>query len=515
VAIVSTKGEVVAHTVRTNRLILVDGGGVEQDPEEWWTSILDAMRELLAREVVPRDDIAAISVSAQWMVTVPIDEHGAPLANAISWMDDRGARYARKVTSGGFTIPGVGYNARKLRQWIRVTGGVPSRTGKDPVGHILHLKHDRPEVYAGAHKFVEPMDLLNLRLTGRCVASYDTIVGHWVTDNRDLSHVDYDAELLEWAGIDRDKLPDLVPTGSVISTLLPDVADDLGLPHSVKVVTGTGDTSSAGIGSGATRDLDGHVYIGTSSWLSCHVPFKRTDVLHNITSLPSGIPNRYWVATEQDVAGASLTWLVDNVLLADDALSVVDAPEDMIAALNDLAATAPPGSHGAIFFPWLNGERTPVDDHRIRGGWIDIGLSTTRADLVRAVFEGVALNARWMLTYAEKFTKHRFDALTFIGGGAQSDLWCQILADVLDRPIRQAAEPRLANVRGAAFSAAVALGELRWDEIPDLVQYTATYTPDSSNRPTYDALFDAFTAFYKQNKGIYAKLAKSPARRSS
>ena len=112
-------------------------------------------------------------------------------------MDDRGARYARKVTSGGFTIPGVGYNARKLRQWIRVTGGVPSRTGKDPVGHILHLKHDRPEVYAGAHKFVEPMDLLNLRLTGRCVASYDTIVGHWVTDNRDLSHVDYDAELLE------------------------------------------------------------------------------------------------------------------------------------------------------------------------------------------------------------------------------------------------------------------------------------------------------------------------------
>jgi xylulokinase len=207
--------------------------------------------------------------------------------------------------------------------------------------------------------------------------------------------------------------------------------------------------------------------------------------------------------------------LVDNVLLADDALSIVEAPDDMLAALNELATTSPPGSNGVIFFPWLNGERTPVDDHRIRGGWIDVGLSSTRADLVRAVFEGVALNARWMLVHTERFTKHRFDALTFIGGGAQSAMWCQILADVLDRPIRQASEPRLANVRGAAFSAAVALGELRWDDIPAKVGITDTFQPDPANTRTYDALFDAFTEFYRKNKGIYAKLSKSPARRPS
>lgn len=512
IAIVSTDGDVVAHTVRTNRLLLVDGGGVEQDAEEWWTSITDGMRELVNRNIVASDDIVAISLTAQWMVTVPVDDQGDPIANAVSWMDDRGARYAKRVSSGGLAIPGVGYNARKLREWIRVTGGVPSRTGKDPVGHILFLKHERPDVYRRAHKFLEPMDFLNMRLTGRCVASYDSIVGHWVTDNRDLSRVDYNHQLLEWVGIDRAKLPDLVPTGTMIGTVKPGVARDLGIGEHVQVVTGTGDTSSAGIGSGAVRDLDAHLYIGTSSWLSCHVPFKKTDVLHNITSLPSGIPNRYWVATEQDVAGASLTWLVDNVLLADDALSVVDAPEDMLVALNDLANTSPPGSHGVIFFPWLNGERTPVDDHRIRGGWIDIGLGTTRADLVRAVFEGVALNARWMLVHAEKFTKHRFDAITFIGGGAQSPMWCQILADVLDRPIKQAASPRQANVRGAAFSASVALGELRWEDIPEKVEITETFQPDRANRAAYDTLFDVFTEFYKKNKGLYAKLAKSGLR---
>lgn len=512
VALVSTDGRVAAHTVRSNALSLLEGGGVEQDAEEWWSSIVDATRELVGRGVVPVEDIRAVSVSTQWMVTVAVDEKGTPLAPAISWMDDRGARYARRVSSGGVTIPGVGYNARKLRQWIRVTGGVPSRTGKDPVGHILYLKHEHPDLYAAADKFLEPMDWINLRLTGRCVASYDSIVGHWVTDNRDLSNVDYDEELLEWSGIDRAKLPDLVPTGSIVGTVTPQAAAELGIGEDVVVVTGTGDTSSAGIGAGAVRDFEGHIYIGTSSWLSCHVPFKRTDVLHSITSLPSGIPDRYWVATEQDVAGAALTWLVDNVLLAEDGLSVVSAPDDMLGALNDLASTARPGSNGVIFFPWLNGERTPVDDHRIRGGWIDVGLSTTRADLVRAVFEGVALNARWMLVYAEKFTKRRFDALTFIGGGALSPVWSQILADVLDRPIRQAAEPRLANVRGAAFAAAVALGELRWSEIPDRVEIADTFEPDPAHRRTYDALFDAFTEFYKKNRGIYAKLARSGVR---
>jgi xylulokinase len=117
-----------------------------------------------------------------------------------------------------------------------------------------------------------------------------------------------------------------------------------------------------------------------------------------------------------------------------------------------------------------------------------------------------------MLVHVEKFTKHRFDGLTFIGGGAQSALWCQILADVLDRPIRQAAAPRLANVRGAAFSAAVALGHLRWEEIPDRVAIDEVYRPRRENRPTYDALFDAFTEFYKKNKGIYAKLSRAGVR---
>jgi xylulokinase len=506
VALVSVGGVVVDHTYETNDLILLPGGGVEQDPAQWWSTIVAGARRLLARSPVPVDQIEAVSITTQWMTTVAVGSDGRHIGNAISWMDTRGAPYARQVAGGGVVVPTVGYNARKLRQWLRLTGGVPSRTGKDPVGQMLFIKHERPDVYAAADLFLEPMDYLNLRLTGRAVSSYDTIVGHWVTDNRDLSRVHYDDELIDWVGVDRTKLPDLVPTGSVIGSLTPGAAAELGLPERVQVIAGTGDTASAAIGSGAVRDFDGHLYIGTSSWLSCHVPFKKTDVLSNITSLPSGIPGRYWVATEQDTAGKCLTWVIDNILYPDDAMGSGPAPDDVFDRIGELAGGVAAGSGDVIFLPWLNGERTPVDNHHLRGGWFNASLTTGRAELVRSVLEGVAYNTRWMNQATEKFTKRRFEHLTFVGGGARSPLWCQILADVLDRPIRQVADPVLANARGAAFSASVALGHLSWDDVPSRVEIVETYRPDPSRRDTYDRLFAAFLDLYKKNKGIYARL---------
>ncbi|MEZ5143223.1 MAG: FGGY-family carbohydrate kinase [Acidimicrobiales bacterium] len=297
------------------------------------------------------------------------------------------------------------------------------------------------------------------------------------------------------------------------------MAAELGLAEHVQVITGTGDTSSAGIGAGAVRDFDAHLYVGTSSWLSCHVPFKKTDLGSNITSLPSGIPERYWVATEQDVAGKCLTWLIDNVLYPDDELNDgAGVPMDILDRLNAMAARVPAGSDNVVFTPWLNGERTPVDNHFIRGGWFNASLTTDRAHLVRSVFEGVALNTRWMLAAAEKFVKSErpdgFDAISFIGGGANSALWCQIMADVLQRPIRQLDDPVLANVRGAGFAAAVALGYLRWEEIPGKVQVQSTYAPDPANRATYDRLYGTFVGLYKQTKGLYAKLNRDLYRSS-
>lgn len=504
VALVGVRGTIVGHTRETVGLDLLPGGGAEQDPDEWWQAISVAARRVLAEHHEHASAVVAVAVTSQWFGTVAVGANGHHLGPAVIWMDNRGARHVRDAVRGPLRI--AGYDARRLRGWLQRSGGIPSLTGKDPVGHMLFLRHERPEVYEATDVFLEPVDYLGLRLTGRAVASGASVTGYWATDNRDLYTIAYDDELVAWTGVDRSKLPELVGTGSVIGPLAAAAATDLGLPAGVPVVAGTSDTASAGIGSGAVADGRAHLYIGTSSWLSCHVADKHTDLRSNITTLPSGLPHRYWVATEQDAAGLCLTWLADQVLYPDDTLSIGSAPDEVLELLNLSAAGVAAGAEGVLFTPWLNGERTPVDDHTIRAGFHNLSVTSRRAHMVRAVFEGVAHNTRWMLAAAEKFVGKPFGAINFVGGGAQSELWCQIHADVLDRPIRQMADPRLANARGAAFAAAVALGHLGWSDIEALVPVQHTFDPDPGTRVVHERAHTAFLDLYRRTKGIHRNL---------
>ena len=503
VAIVSFAGDIEGHEFEPTTLMLGDGGKAEQDPDEWWDAITVAVQRLLARNLVPIADIEAVSVTAQWSGTVPVDAQGKALMNALTWMDSRGSRYVGDIVGGALKVQG--YDVRRARTWIQRSGGLPSKSGKDPVAHILWIKNERPDIYRQTHTFLEPADYLNLRLSGRTVSSHDCITAHWLTDNRDRDHITYDDDLIEISQIDRSTLPELVPSASVIGTVTAEVAASWGLLPKTKVVTATADVHSAVVGSGALADFEGHLYIGTSSWLSCHVPWKKTDVFNNQAAIPSALPGRYFIANEHETAGECLDFLIDRVIFADDSLET-PRPDDPYAMVESLAAGVPAGSNGVIFTPWLNGERTPVDDHTIRGGWHHVSLSNTRADLVRAVYEGVAFNSRWLLEVVEKFAKRELESLNFIGGGARSELWCQMHADVLNRDINQMVEPQQANARGAALLAAVALGRTRVEDLGAQVKVHQTFHPDPTNRERYDALYPQFKALYKANKQIHAKL---------
>ena len=171
-----------------------------------------------------------------------------------------------------------------------------------------------------------------------------------------------------------------------------------------------------------------------------------------------------------------------------------------------MAERAPVGSGRVLFTPWLNGERSPVDDHTVRGGFHNLSLATTTDQMVRSVFEGVALNSRWLLEAVEKFAGRRLDSLAFVGGGANSDLWSQIHADVLGREIRQVGDPVLANVRGAALLTLHALGKVSLDDIPSMVEIRRTYQPNAAHAAEYDLLFGEFVTLYKQTKGIFKRL---------
>jgi xylulokinase len=418
-------------------------------------------------------------------------------------MDARGAPYVRAITGGPVRVEG--YSLFKLIKWLRITGGIPLKSGKDPIAHILFIKNEYPDIYRRTCKFLEPKDYLNLRLTGRFYASTESIALHWVTDNRDIDNIDYHDGLIKMSGIDREKLPELKNAVDVAGPLTKEAAGDLGLSPGISVIMGTPDLHSAALGSGAVADYEGHLYIGTSSWLLCHMPYRKTDIFHNMGTLPSAIPGKYLLINEQETAGEALNFLKDSVFFPDDGITP-PCDKDVHEEFNRLAASVEPGSGKLVFTPWLNGERTPVEDHLVRGGFHNMSLSTTRAHMVRAVMEGVAMNSRWLLTHIEKLTKQTMSHINIIGGGAQSDLWCQIHADVLKRTIRRVKDPILANMRGAGFLGAVAMGRLSFEKIPEKIEIDATFIPESSHKVIYDGLFKAFLEIYKKNNSIYRRL---------
>jgi xylulokinase len=488
--------------VATRRL---PGGGAVQDAEVWWKLVLDAAGRALASGVVAPSRVEAVSCTGQWSSTVPVDEDGLPVGDCLLWMDSRGAPYAREIIGG----PLSGFAPRPLVTWVRRSGGAPSTTGADPIGHMLHILRAEPETAAATRWFLEPVDYLSMRFTGVATASHASMIGAWLTDNRHLDRMSYDADLIRLAGLSLRRLPPLHPTGSVVGMVQPDVARPLGLADDVSVVTGTPDLHSGALGAGAMLDYEAHLAISTSSWLGCAVPFKKTDIFHQIASVPGLTDDRYLVANNHETGGACLQWFRDHVVAPDDALAAKDRTPPSFAALTALAASVPPGAGDVVFTPWLAGERSPVDDRNARGGFHNLSLGTSRAHLARAVLEGVAYNSRWLHEAVERFVKRRLDQIRIIGGGAQSDLWCQIHADVLDRTVERVAEPVDANLRGAALLAGLALGAVRPDEVRDLVPVDAVFRPDPSTRAAYERLYREFPKLYERQKGMFRRLNRS------
>ncbi len=503
-SLISIHGQVAAFEYEKTPIYFLPKGGAEQDPEDWWSALVKASRRLMDGCHVQKDDVVAICVSSTFSSTVAVEENGHHLMNSITWMDSRGAPYIKKLMHG---FPSVeGYGLFKIMKWLPKTAGGPTLSGKDDIAHMLLVKEEFPEIYKNTHMFLPSKDYLNLRLTGEFAASYDSMHLFWVTDIRDINNIRYDEELIRMAGIDREKLPPMRNSTDILGKVSPGVADEIGLNRDTVVVMGSPDHQCALIGSGAVRDYEGHIYIGTSSWVQCIVPFKKTDIMHSIASFPTAIPGKYQSVNEQDIAGGAVNFLFDNIIFHENRLKGIVEGIDRYEALNQIAETVPPGSNNIIFTPWLNGERTPVDDNCLRAGIYNVSKTTTQDDMLRAVMEGVAYNTRWSHMYVEKFVRRKLDPLNIIGGGAKSDLWCQIFADVLDRTIRQVKDPMQANARGAAFIASVGLGFIKFSDIPDLIEYRNEFKPDPANRKVYDKLFREFVNIYKQNKAMYKRL---------
>lgn len=495
VGLVTTHGEIVRWEQHPLTTEYAEHGSATQDPDGWWHLIRESVRRVLGSAAASPDEVVAVGITGQWGSTVPVDADGRAVGPCLLWTDTQGAPHSQALVGGRIQ----GYRARPLATWIRRTGGVPSTSGADPIGHILHVERDCPDLARRARWYLEPVDHLAMRFTGVAAASPMSMTAAWLTDNRHPEVVEYDDLLVDRAGVPRDKLPPLQPSGAVVGTVRLAVAADLGISPAARVVTGLPDLHAAAVGSGSLGLHEAHVSIGTSGWVTCPLDRKKTDLLRQCATVPGIGPHPYLLGDNQDSAGRCLQWYRGT-------LTEPGRSTPTYGDITALAATAPAGSRGVLFTPWLTGERSPVDDRAARAGFHNIGVATTAADLARAVLEGVALNTRWLLEAADHFTGLRLEPLRIIGGGAQSDLWCQVVADVCGRVLERAAEPLLTGLRGASLAAGVALGDLAWTDVRSLVPVDRTFEPVPAHREVYDRLFAEFPRLHKAQKGIFGRL---------
>jgi len=493
-------------------IYVLPDGGVEQDPDDWWTAMCQTTSAIAQRCPEQIAQLAGISFCSQLQSMILVDEQLRPVHRSMSYMDQRAGRELREIAGQWPRVAGV--NVATLLRSLRHTGAVAASV-KDPVWKYHWLRRHEPDEFARGHKWLDVKDAIVARMTGEAAMSEDSAFATLLYDVH-AEQPRFSPEMLKMLHVDPQHMPQIVKSTDAVGPLLPGPAQELGVPAGVPVFSGGGDSALIGVGAGATSVQDTHVYIGTSGWVSTVVDKPVVDTNAMIAAIVGAVPGRYNYFAELETAGKCLEWVRDHLALdeIDIYLSRVDVTQhqeglyrSLYDYLSEVIAKAPPGAGGMLFTPWLHGNRCPFEDPNARGNFIGLSLGTGKTEMLRAVIEGICYHLRWMLEIQDKKIKTS-QRVRLVGGGALSAVTSQILADVLGRGVDVVEHPQDVGAVGAALVAAVGLGGLRsLDQAADLVALASSYEPNPANRCVYDKMFGAFNDVHKQNKAIFKKLA--------
>ncbi len=494
--LVDGDGVIQASTTRPLQTI-ARGDSVTQDAGHLWEQVQTALAFLTRAAPATAASVGSIGVCSQYSSIVPVGPEGQPVGPMVLWQDRRG-------TTPSFAI--MERHPDAFVRWVE-RHGIPPVGGGLALGHLLVLEGapDRSATKA----YLEAMDYVVARLTGTIAATQHSMFMSQLCDNRTLGATAYDGELLAMAAVDPERLPPLVPVGTTVGTLKPALAERLGLPARSEVSAGTNDTSTDAVAAGALAAGRCGVAIGTTSVLVDTVEAMNVDLDHEILSMPGPFLDQYLVWAENGLGGRVVQQVLASLIQTDDALGA-DGRERPFALLDTAVAASAPGANGVLCLPWFHGSLAPQSDPSMRGGFLNVSLETTRTDLVRAAVEATAHNLRWLLPHVESFVEAPLIDAGFVGGAARSDQWCQILADVVDRPVHRIAPPEQAVARGAALLAWHHQGLLDRHELGELVDHDRTFEPDPSLRRLYEHRHGQFEAAFDAVRPIVAELASTP-----
>lgn len=492
-------------------LYVLDNGGVEQEPEDWWQAMCRTTENIFEKSEIPKTAVAGISFCAQMQSVVLVDRDGVPVRRSMNYMDSRSTEEIKNGIMHGIRFSGM--NLRKLLRSIRISGAV-SASVKDPVWKYNWVKNKEPEAFARVHKWLDVKDYLVFKACGKFVMSEDSAFATLLYDTR-TGRKCFSAELCRLMGVKFEHLPEICRSTDMAGVITAQASSELGIPAGVAVFAGGGDASLIGVGAGAVSEGDTHIYMGTSGWVSTVVKKQTLSIQSMIASIVGADPHHFNFFAELETAGKCLEWVRDHLALDEIGLFlekrlVCDEPECLHKGLYDymthVIQEVPAGSNGVIFTPWLHGNRCPFEDPNARGMFFNIGLETGKRDLIHAVLEGVCYHLRWQLEAIEKHAKTS-PSIRLVGGGALAPLTCQILADILNRHVEVVDHPQNVGSVGAAIVAAVGLGLI--DGIEDakgLIPVTGRYSPKEDHVKIYNQYFPVFRSLYQNNAKAFKAL---------
>lgn len=416
-------GEVVASARTPITKESPAAGWQEQDPDAWWHGTCDALRRLAAE--IPVEDVAALGITHQRETFACFDGGDRALRPAILWLDTRAADHVRRLGS-----PEV----------HQLSGKPPSTTPS--LYKLAWLAEHEPAVLERAVMVADVHAYLARRLTGRWVTSWASADPLGILDMRTFS---YAPALLGLIGLGEERLPALVAPGTVVGGLSGDAAIATGLPAGLPVVAGAGDGQCAALGAAVTEMGSACLNLGTAVTLGRHATTYHTGLAFRTLASPLA---GAWTLESTITSGTlTLDWF-GREILRDGSVAARQRLEQEAAAIE-------PGAQGLLFLPYLTRADTPYWDETARGAWVGLRERHGLAHMYRAILEGMAFELRMLLRLVDAELGIATRRIRAMGGGAQSELWVRLLADILEEPVELASHAE-ATALGAAILAAAA-----------------------------------------------------------
>lgn len=490
VVVIDQTAHILGECSSSYRLITPSQNEVQIDTENLWDALWNCLKSLFQDGQVDPKYLAGIGISSLCPGLTAFDEQGRVVVDPIIYSDRRSIAEAEWMKAAGGEERVFGITANNIM------AGAISGTS------MLWVKNNHPDIYEKIQYFGHVNTLLAQRMTGNYAIDYsnasytglfETVKGH---------SGQWSQELCDVFGIDKEKLPPLLASTDVVGGVIHPNLIALGIPEGTSVVIGGGDTACATFASGVTGAGDVCESVGTTNVLTICVDEPKFD--RSFINRCHVVKGTWIYQGALSHTGSSYQWFRDQ--LCPDLMSqAAGDSKETFRLLNEEAEQSLPGANGVVFLPYMLGERSPIWDPYARGVFFGMSLHTTRADLNRAVMEGCGYGLRQLCEIAQQVTGRTFESFCSIGGGAKSEIWSQIKADITGRNIQILDLSDMAPV-GAALLAAVGTGHYQsMDEAADSVQksiYKEVHS-NQSNQEVYDRRYQVYTGLYPQIKELF------------